>query len=163
MRSGPWRKSTRMHEFVQSNECEAECWARGLFGADAVPAAPPAPSELPWRWGALRFMNGVERYGRFYEEPWCGTWRIVVDDLNADGTFSRALAPIALLEVEVPHAEDAVRRAVLPEREAGPCDEFTEPSARPGRCRVCGHDKAAHEAKRADVPWEPGEVQVAGD
>ena len=56
-----------------------------------------------------------------------------------------------------------MRRAVLPEREAGQCDEFTEPSARPGRCRVCGHDKAAHEAKRADVPWEPGEVQVAGD
>ena len=141
---------------------EAECWARGLFGADAAPAAQPS-ADPPWRWGAMRFSTGVEKYGRFHEEPWCGTWRIVVDELNDDGTFLRALVPVALLEVEVPHAEDAVRAAALPERDSGPCDGFTEPSARLGRCRHCGHDKAAHEAKRAGVPWEPVVVQVAGD
>ena len=142
---------------------EAECWARGLFGADAMPAAQPAPSEPPWRWGALRFTNGGEPVGRFYEEPWCGTWRIVVEVLNEDGTFDRRCYALAQFEIETPMTEDAVRAFVIQEREGGPCDEFTEPSARPGRCRACGHDKAKHEAKRAGVPWEPGEVQVAGD
>ena len=144
-------------------DAEAECWARGLFGIDAAPAAQPAPSEPPWRWGAMRFTSSGESVGRFYEEQWCGTWRIVCEGLNEDGTFDRRCYALAQFEFETPMIEDAVRAFVIGERSAGPCDDFTEPSARPGRCRCCGHDKAAHEAKRAGVPWEPGEVQVAGD
>jgi hypothetical protein len=141
---------------------EDECWRRGLFGTDAVTVAQP-PTDPPWRWGEIRFTDGAERCGRFCEEPWCGTWRIVVDELQTDGAYERVIYPASALVVEHPLTEDTVRRAVLPERGRGPCDEFTEPSARPGRCRACGHDKAKHEAKRAGVPWEPGEVQVAGD
>ena len=119
--------------------------------------------ETPWRWGEIRFTDTAIIAGRFYEEPWCGTWRVVIDELQADGTFDRVIYPTASLVVEHPRTEEQVQCAVLPERSEGPCDDFTEPSARPGRCRYCGYDKAAHEAKLAGVPWEPGEVQVAGD
>ena len=169
-RSGGWTvwESARSLNILQEGRAldreagqvaaEDVCWERGLFGAAAVP-----PEEPPWRWGAVEFTGNDVAVGRFYEEAWCGTWRIVVDALNEDGTFKRSMVPVRRFEAEVPMTEDAVRAAVLSERAGGPCDEFTEPSARPGRCRRCGHDKAAHEAKRAGVPWEPGEVQVAGD
>jgi hypothetical protein len=97
------------------------------------------------RWAAVEIMGHRQHVGRIAEESFAGATMLRVESLNPDGTFEVIHYGGASIFSVREITERAARTAVARKSWAA-CLKFTEPSAVPGLCALCGHTAEEHEA-----------------
>lgn len=105
--------------------------------------------EAPAFWAAVEVFGQRRHVGRAREGEYLGEPALFVEVLRRDGGFDkRVYSKRALFGVNWIDEKQA-RAEALP-RWGMPCQVFTQPSARPGACSVCGRDGPEHEARAAE-------------
>ena len=102
--------------------------------------------ESPSVWAVVEILGHRRHVGRVTPVRHLGAPWLRVEELQRDGGFVTFLYPErALFAGPHPMSEDDVRAEVLGEEEYSSCKVFSAPSARPGRCAMCGADEATHQ------------------
>lgn len=102
-----------------------------------------APEPAP-EWAIVEAYQ-ARHVGRVSSGYHLGSRRLLVEELQTDGSFKRIYYAPDRRELTIsPLSEDEARAEVLPEISYSTCVTFTQPSAREGRCALCGHDEVGH-------------------
>ena len=123
--------------------------------------------ESPSVWAVVEILGHRRHVGRVTPVRHLGAPWLRVEELQRDGSFETFLYPErALFAGPHPMSEDDVRAEVLGEEEYSSCKVFEAPSARPGRCAMCGADEATHQHRvlaAASSSWSPPHPRTLAD